>query len=178
MFPFLPVPSHYWTRTNHRTTKVLQILDQMDMEIATCVTKLSGMPTVDTLWEVKSLLNLLHPRLVKVTRRAPSIDMRKREVTKQLVKLEALFTKWTYILNAKEPMPYNCGGYMVSNLLSQWYWLAIRSSLWSSSWSLQQGCPSLHFSWCCLQRNYGHQSEGWWPYHESCGYYHPPCLSE
>ena len=119
MLPSLPVPSHYQTRTNHHTTKVLQILDQMDVEIATCVTKLSGMPTVDTLREVKSLLNLLHPRLVKVTRRAPSIDMRKREVTERLIKLEALFTEWAYILNAKEPMPYNCGGYMVSNLLSQ-----------------------------------------------------------
>ena len=49
MLPSLPVPSHYRTRTNRRITKVLQILDQMDVEIAMCVTKLSGMPTVDTL---------------------------------------------------------------------------------------------------------------------------------
>ena len=91
----------------------------MNVEIATCVTKLSGTPTVNTLQEVKSLLNLLHPRLVKVTCRAPSIDACKCEVTEQLNKLEALFTEWTYILNVKEPMPYNCGGYMVSNLLSQ-----------------------------------------------------------
>ena len=49
MLPSLPVPSHYQTRTNRRTTKVLQILDQMDVEIATCVTKLSGTPTINTL---------------------------------------------------------------------------------------------------------------------------------
>ena len=93
VLPSLPVPSHYQTCTNRHTTKVLQILDQMDMEIAMCVTKLSGTPTINTLWEVKSLLNLLHPRLVKVTHRAPSIDMCKCEVTEWLVKLEALFTE-------------------------------------------------------------------------------------
>ena len=49
MLPSLPVPSHYQTHTNRCTTKVLQILDQMDVEIAMCVTKLSGTPTVDTL---------------------------------------------------------------------------------------------------------------------------------
>ena len=93
MLPSLPVTSHYQTCTNRHTTKVLQILDQMDVEIATCVTKLSRMPTINTLQEVKSLLNLLHPRLVEVTHRAPSIDMHKCEVTERLPKLEALFTE-------------------------------------------------------------------------------------
>jgi hypothetical protein len=126
------VPGSSQIRTNRHTTKVLQVLDQMDAEIgmcvaklsgtptvAMCVAKLSGTPTVAMLQEVESTLNLLHPGLAKVTRRAPSIDMRKRQITERLISLEALVAEWTYILNVKEPMPYNCGEYMISTLLSQ-----------------------------------------------------------
>ena len=105
----VPGSSHSHTRTNRRTTKVLQVLDQMDMKIGVCVAKLSGTPTVSILREVESTLNLLHPGLAKVTRRAPSIDMRKRQIIEQLVSLEAVVAKWTCILDAKEPVPYNCG---------------------------------------------------------------------
>jgi hypothetical protein len=119
MPPSLLIPSHNQTQTNRRTTKVLQILDQMDVEIGICITKLSRTPIANTLREVKSTLDLLHPKLAKVTCRTPSIDLRKREITEQLMKLEALFTEWTCILNVEEPVLYNCGGYIVSNLLSQ-----------------------------------------------------------
>jgi hypothetical protein len=113
------VPGSSQIRTNRHTTKVLQVLDQMDAEIGMCVAKLSGTPTVAMLQEVESTLNLLHPGLAKVTHRAPSIDMRKRQITEQLISLEALVAEWTYILNVKEPVPYNCGEYMISTLLSQ-----------------------------------------------------------
>jgi hypothetical protein len=113
------VPGSSQIRTNRHTTKVLQVLDQMDAEIGTCVAKLSGTPTVAMLQEVESTLNLLHPGLAKVTCRAPSIDMRKRQITERLVSLEALVAERTYILNVKEPVPYNCGEYMISTLLSQ-----------------------------------------------------------
>ena len=104
--------SHNQTRkmvTNCRTTKVLQILDQMDREISTCMIKLSGTPAINVLQEVESTLNILHPRLAKVTRKAPLIDVRKQRITELLINLEARVAELKYVLNVKEPVSYNSG---------------------------------------------------------------------
>ena len=95
--------------TNRRTTKVLQILDQMDREISTCMIKLSGTPAINVLQEVESTLNILHPRLAKVTRKAPLIDVRKQHITELLINLEARVAELKYVLNVKEPVSYNSG---------------------------------------------------------------------
>jgi hypothetical protein len=95
--------------TNRRTTKVLQILDQMDREISTCMIKLSGTPAINVLQEVESTLNILHPRLAKVTRKAPLIDVCKQRITELLINLEARVAKLKYVLNVKEPVSYNSG---------------------------------------------------------------------
>ena len=67
---------------------MLQVFDQVDLEIDACNAKLTQTPSVNVLNEVQSALDVLHPRVAQVTRKAPSIDVRKRQICEHLISLE------------------------------------------------------------------------------------------
>jgi len=97
--------------TNHRTTKALRILNQVEIEIGVCKVKLTGTPTHHALIEVETALGLLHPAVEKVKRRTPSIDSRKLQITEQLASLEARLAELKSTLPpSPEPIIYHSGG--------------------------------------------------------------------
>ena len=105
---------------NRRTTAVLQVFDQVDLEIDACNAKLTQTPSVNVLNEVQSALDVLHPRVAQVTRKAPSIDVRKRQICEHLISLDARIAEWKYLLKAKEPISYNSGKDNLSYLPPSW----------------------------------------------------------
>ena len=105
---------------NRRTTAVLQVFDQVDLEIDACNAKLTQTPSVNVLNEVQSALDVLHPRVAQVTRKAPSIDVRKRQICEHLISLDARIAEWKYLLKVKEPISYNSGKDNLSYLPPSW----------------------------------------------------------
>ena len=95
---------------NHRTTKALKVLDQIEMRIGACRSKLARTPTCDSLREAESTLNRLHPAMEKVTRKTPSIGTRKLKISEQLVGLEARIAELKHNLpRSQENVFYNSG---------------------------------------------------------------------
>jgi hypothetical protein len=92
----------------HRTTKAMKVINQIETKIGACRSKLTGTPTPDELREVGSALSLLHSAVEKVTRKTPSINSRKLQMTEQLAGLEALVAELKLKLPpSQEPVLYN-----------------------------------------------------------------------
>jgi hypothetical protein len=109
-------PLHLQNRRekNRRTTKSLQVFEQIALEAEACKAKLTGMPTVNVIHEVQSTLSLLHARLAQVTRRTPLIDVRKGQISDQLISMDARVAEWKYHLNLTEPISYTSGKDLLS----------------------------------------------------------------
>lgn len=94
-----------------RTTKVLDILAQIDLKINTCQQKLNGTPILDVLREVETTVSRLYPAVEKIKRDTPSIKERKRYITEQLDSLETRISQWRLLMpvSTPDPVSYNSG---------------------------------------------------------------------
>ena len=99
---------------------VLQVFDQVDLEIDACKAKLTQTPSVNVLNKVQSVLDVLHPRVVQVTHKAPWINMHKCQICEHLISLDAHIVEWKCLLKVKEPISYNSGKDNLSYLPPLW----------------------------------------------------------
>lgn len=94
---------------NQFTQSALRIVDSVEDHLNQCSEKLSGVPTITILQEVKTIVSQSREALEKITRRTPSLDTRKSHVTQLLRNVEGRLLELDIASPQNTPLIYPTG---------------------------------------------------------------------
>ena len=94
---------------NQFTQSALRIVDSVEDHLNQCNEKLSGVPTITILQEVKAIVSQSREALERITRKTPSLDTRKSHVTQLLRNVEGRLLELDILSPQNAPLIYPTG---------------------------------------------------------------------
>lgn len=101
---------------NQFTQSALRIVDSVEDHLNQCNEKLSGVPTITILQEVKTIVSQSREALEKITGRTPSLDTRKGHVTQLLRNVEGRLLELDIVSPQNAPLIYPTGRILLLTL--------------------------------------------------------------
>lgn len=101
---------------NQFTQSALRIVDSVEDHLNQCNERLSGVPTITILQEVKTIVSQSREALERISRKTPSLDTRKSHVTQLLRNVEGRLLELDIVSPQNAPLIYPTGRILLLTL--------------------------------------------------------------